>query len=130
MDLVGKLRYVFPYARSIVVVAPEEDDGSFVAELVLPVKKGESVVQVYRFPVDEEEFRHEDKLTWQTGGAVPSELDGRPVPRHRTSFGTAQWGFFASWDGVASYEEARALVEQRLERHPLTNDESTPGTLP
>lgn len=111
MDLVGKLRYVFPYARSIVVVAPEEDDGSFVAELVLPVKKGESVVQVYRFPVDEEEFRHEDKLTWQTGGAVPSELDGRPVPRHKTSFGTARWGFFASWDGVASYEEVRALVE-------------------
>lgn len=129
MDLVGKLRYVFPYARSIVVVAPEEDDGSFVAELVLPVKNGESVVQVYRFPVDEEEFRHEDKLTWQTGGAVPSELDGRPVPRHKTSFGTARWGFFASWDGVASYEEVRALVEQRLERHPLTDDASPP-TLP
>ena len=129
MDLVGKLRYVFPYARSIVVVAPEEDDGSFVAELVLPVKNGESVVQVYRFPVDEEEFRHEDKLTWQTGGAVPSELDGRPVPRHKTSFGTARWGFFASWDGVASYEEVRALVEQRLERHPLTDDVSPP-TLP
>ena len=129
MELVGKLRHVFPYARSIVVVAPEEDDGSFVAELVLPVKNGESVVQVYRFPVDEEEFRHEDKLTWQTGGAVPSELDGRPVPRHKTSFGTARWGFFASWDGVASYEEVRALVEQRLERHPLTDDESPP-TLP
>jgi hypothetical protein len=55
---------------------------------------------------------------------VPSELDGRPVPRHKTSFGTARWGFFASWDGVASYEEVRALVVERLLRHPLTGNES------
>jgi hypothetical protein len=71
------------------------EDGSVVAELVLPVRKGDSVVQVYRFPVDEEEFRHEGKLTWQTAGAVPSELDGRPVPEHKTSFGSTQWGFFS-----------------------------------
>jgi hypothetical protein len=134
MDLAGKLRYVFPYARSIDVVVPQEEDGSFVAELVLPVKNGDSVVQVYRFPGDEEEFRHEDKLTWQTAGAVPSELDGRPVPRHKTSFGAARWGFFASWDGVASYEEVRALVVERLVRYPLTDGESSlspsdrPGT--
>ena len=125
MDLGGKLRYVFPYARTVDVVVPEEEDGSFVAELVLPVKNGDSVVQVYRFPVDETEFRHEDKLTWQAAGAVHSELDGRPVPKHKTSFGTARWGFFASWDGVASYEEVRALVVERLVRHPLTGGESS-----
>jgi hypothetical protein len=50
MELAGKLRFVFPYARRADVVVPEEEDGSFVVELVLPVKNGESVVQVYRFP--------------------------------------------------------------------------------
>ena len=134
MDLSAKLRYVFPYARTVNVVVPQEEDGSFVAELVLPVKGGDSVVQVYRFPGEETEFRHEDKLTWQAAGAVPTELGGRPVPKHKTSFGTARWGFFASWDGVASYEEVRALVVERLVGHPLTAGESSrrsshcPGT--
>lgn len=128
MDLAGKLRYVFPYARRIDVVVPEEDDGSFVAEMVLPVRHGESVVQVYRFQADDESLRHEGKLTWSTGGAVPSELDQSPVPKHKTSFGNARWGFLASWDGVASYEEVRALVVQRLERHPLLGDEPRPTT--
>lgn len=121
MDLTAKLEDVFPYARSIKALVPEQADGSFVAEVLLPVKDGESVVQVYRFPhdADGDHLPYEDRLTWHTEAVRSGDM---VVPKGRTSFGAGRWAFFVSWDGVASYHEIRALVENRVATHGLLGD--------
>lgn len=107
-----KLERVFPFARRIDVTVPAQDDGSFVAELALPVREGVSRVQLYRYPAQEElgmdgRLRFEARLSW-------------PGPHQRLSFGHGdRWAFLASWDGVATKEELRELVSKRVARHPL-----------
>jgi hypothetical protein len=122
MELMEALRCAFPFARRVSVLVPVEDDGSFVAEMVLPVRAGESTVQLYRFPatglddVDPEGmFRHEDRLTWHG--------------TQRSGFGQGRWEFLASWDGVASAAEVRALVERNSSQHGPLGDTADPPTL-
>lgn len=108
-DLHAALERLFPFARKIEITVPFEDDGSFLVELVLPVREGESAVQVYRFPQGCQGPPHEDRLRWR--GA-----------QRRSSFGEGGWGFLAAWDGVASIAEIRALVSSRLVRDPELGD--------
>lgn len=114
MDLMERLERVFPFARKIEVTVPLEADGSFLAEMVLPVKHGESVAQLYRYPQGTLYPDHEGLLRWRT----PQKL----------SFGEGRrWGWYASWDGVASREEMYELVMKRVVREPLL---SPPGVDP
>jgi hypothetical protein len=107
-----RLEAAFPFARSIDLIL-EDEDGSFLAEMVLPVKHGESTVQLYRYPQEivrrvppgpvAVNFPHEDKLRWRH----PNKLN----------FGGAgRWGFWTAWDGVASLEEVEELVVKRVKR--------------
>ena len=115
MDLRTALDRVFPSARGVEVTVPVEEDGSFLAGIVLPVKHGESVVQIYRYPsTAEDRPRHEHRLSW----------------RHpqKVSFGEgALWAFLVSWDGVASREEIWELVAQRLARNPVLGSSPDAG---
>ena len=96
-----------------------QDDGSFVAELLLPVRTGESVGQVYRRPADAD---------LDADGMLPCEHRlTRPPPHHKLSFGHGdRWAFFASWDGLASKDELRELVSKRLSRSPLLGTDDAP----
>lgn len=110
MDVRSALERLFPFARVIEVLETAPEDGSFIAEMMLPVRAGESVVQLYRFPQNlADELPWEDRLQWRG-------------PRRRSSFGEGRWGFLASWDGVASLEELRALVSSRVVRDPELGD--------
>lgn len=122
MELTDALEDAFPFARAVTVLVPVEDDGSFVVELVLPVRAGESTLRLGRLPtpaepdepgayvpLPEEVFRHQDSLSW-------------PGARERDSFGRGRWAFLAVWDGIASPEEVRALVSRRVTRHHVLGD--------
>ena len=114
MDLMDRLEEAFPFARRIEVTVPLERDGSFLAELVLPVRHGESRVQLYRYPQGELYPAHERELRWR-----------HP---HKLSFGEGRrWGWYTAWDGVASREEMYELVSKRVQRHPLLSPAGGPG---
>lgn len=117
MDLRTALDRVFPSARGMEVTVPVEEDGSFLAGIVLPVKHGESVVQIYRYPsTAEDRLRHEHRLSWRH----PQKM----------SFGEgALWAFLVSWDGVASREEIWELVAQRLARNPVLGSSPDAGSV-
>ena len=105
MDLTGALDRLFPFARKLEVTLPLEADGSFLVELVLPVKDGQTELQVCRFPEDADLSEWEDRLRWRG-------------PYQRASFGEGPWAFLAAWDGVASIAEIQALVISRVVRDP------------
>lgn len=46
------LERVFPYAGRIGVTSPPDEEGSFIAEQLVPVRAGESIAQLYRFPAN------------------------------------------------------------------------------
>ncbi|QNN52055.1 hypothetical protein [Nocardioides mesophilus] len=109
MRLEAALDRLFPFARAIDVVVPLTDEGGFLAELVLPVKAGETQLQVCRIRQGSDEGPWEDRLRWRG-------------PGHRASDGHGRWSFLAAWDGVASIEEVQALVMFRLVRDPQLGD--------
>lgn len=102
------LERVFPYARRIAVTTPVNKDGEFIAELLLPVRNGESVAQLYRFPINASPDL-DGTLSW-TGAD------------QRFGTGHGVWGWIVAWDGNASQEEVWALVAQRVLRHPQIGD--------
>ena len=119
MILQEKLEWLFPFARRIDILVPAQGDGSFVAQLRAPMRAGESVIQVYRYPANAEldasgDLPYEDRLTW-------------PAPFNKLSFGHGdRWAFFASWDGVASKDEVRELVSKRLAGSELLGTDTAP----
>jgi hypothetical protein len=102
------LERLFPFARAITVTHPLAADGSLMAELLLPVRAGESRLQVCRFPPEAAE-EWSELLRWRG-------------PYRRASFGEGRWGFLAAWDGVASIEEVQALLIARVVRDPELGD--------
>lgn len=107
-DLLSVLERAFPFARRLDVTIPLTDDGSFLAEMVLPVRLGESTVQVYRHPATSQRLL-EGHLRW----------DGAD---ERTSSGNGRWSWLVAWDGTASREEISELVVKRVLRHPAIGD--------
>ncbi len=109
MRLEAALDRLFPFAGAIDVTVPLADDGSFLAELVLPAKVGQTRLQLCRVPAGSDEGPWEDQFRWRGAG-------------HRFSDGAGRWAFLAAWDGVASIDEVRALVMSRLVRDPQLGD--------
>lgn len=113
MNLQSTLDRVFPFARHIDVTHPLGADGVFMVEMVLPAKRGESAVQIYRFPGGTRPLL-DDLLRW----------DGA---HQRISTGHGRWSFFIAWDGVASTEEVTELVARRVIKHPALGDPGHDG---
>ena len=81
MDLMDRLEAAFPFARRIEVTVPLERDGDFLAELVLPVRHGESRVQLYRYPQGELYPAHERGCAGDTRTSSASVKGGSGVVR-------------------------------------------------